>query len=323
MGYSASYTLLQTELAGIDLRDFVTDYTPTKKVGSGVLINCPWHADNDPSMCVYYDHGFCFACGKHAKRTEIIAFFTKEVECTNYKKYVKPQPKEMPELEVSERLIESAHRALLRSPEKLRYLVKERRIGINLICEYKIGYITPPFRKYQRPRFAFPSWDFSGKLRTVGYRQDPYINYGNEYPDNKKYVIHTGTRSMLYNAHRLKDYEYVIHCGGQIDALNLLQIGINATGSMGEGAFRESWAQHFAGKRVYILLDNDEAGRKASLRTQVMIPHAEIIYWNERTPDKYDVSDLVADTLEKVATNIEPSVGTLHKIRSGEYQVRS
>jgi DNA primase len=318
MGYSESYTQYRTESAEIDLRSFVADYTETKRVSSGVLIVCPWHNDTDPSMCVYYDHGLCFACGKHASRKEVIGFFSGDINREIYKKYVAKPPKEFKELEVSEQFVCAAHKALLRTPDKLRYLVKERGISVELICEYKIGYITPPFRKYTKPRYSFPSWDFSGKLRTVGYRQDPYIDYGREYPDNKKYVIHTGTRGMLYNAHKLKNYDYVIHCGGQIDALNLIGAGFNATGSMGEGAFRESWAQHFKDKRVYILLDNDEAGRKASLRTQVMIPHAEILHWNERTPDKYDVSDLIADTLKKNTKGIEPSLGTLRKIHSGK-----
>lgn len=263
------------------------------------MIRCPFHNDHVASMYVTSDRAYCFACHKSYPPY----LFVKTLENKQFADIVgmsgdygppKP-PSVLPARKPDAHAIEIAHKALMNSKCKLDYLIKERGLAKRIVVEYKIGYCTPPFRKYKLPRYVFPTWDADGVLVTAGYRQDPHLVYDDVYPENKKYVIHNGTASMLYNAHRLPGYGMVVHCGGQIDALSLLQYGINATGAMGEGTFKREWASLYEGKRVYILMDNDEAGRLAAQKIAGRISGAVILTWPEGVPDKYDVNAAIND----------------------------
>lgn len=60
----------------------------------------------------------------------------------------------------------------------------------------------------------------------------------------------------------------VVIVEGEKDADNLMAAGIVATTkSGGSGRWPEAMSKYFAGKRVYVLPDNDEAGRKTGLNT--------------------------------------------------------
>lgn len=278
-----------------NLVELVTGRTETKKAGKGVMITCLNHSEDTGSLYVTANGAYCFGCAKHYSPYDLMMALDGRVDLERLApEKKKKEPKttyKPPTLE----FVNAAHKALLSSKRQLEYLIEKRKLSLDILKEFKVGYITPPFRSYVNPRYSFPAWDFDGVLTTVGYRQDPIVEYHNEYPDNKRYVIHTGTQATIYNAHNLHSYSSVIHCGGQIDALSLLQYGINATGAMGEGTFKPEWATRYQNKKVIIALDNDEAGVKSAQHIKKLLPFAIIMEWGENVPQGYDINDAIRD----------------------------
>jgi hypothetical protein len=73
----------------------------------------------------------------------------------------------------------------------------------------------------------------------------------------------SGISPVLYRLPELIATQWVCLVGGEKDVENLVSIGIPATTNpMGEGNWRDSYNQHFAGKAVIILPDRDDVGRK-------------------------------------------------------------
>lgn len=57
----------------IDLRTLAKDYGDLRKSGSDYLMLCPWHHDQTPSLRIYHDHVFCFACNKSGDVVDFVA----------------------------------------------------------------------------------------------------------------------------------------------------------------------------------------------------------------------------------------------------------
>ncbi len=57
----------------IDLPALVGEYLPLRKSGAQWLAPCPWHADTQPSLRIYVDHVYCFACGAHGTAIDFLA----------------------------------------------------------------------------------------------------------------------------------------------------------------------------------------------------------------------------------------------------------
>jgi len=301
-----------------DLVQYALDQHGGRKSGRGVLIKCPFHNDNEPSMYVTQDFAYCFSCG--AKKDAIDMLH--EVENIPYKditertvRYTYQPSCHVDEPKIlsrppSEHFVNVAHAALMDSPVGLDYIMKQRGISRAVIMQYKIGLITPPFRKYTMPRIAFPIWDKNGNLTSITYRQHPGFEYKDEYPDNKRYVIHAGTHAELYNINNVSDRDSILYVGGQIDALTLIQYGVPAVGSSGEVNFKSSWTEYFANKNLYVLLDNDEAGRAGSQKVAEYVPHAKILQWPSWSPDGCDINSFVTDKQYGIS-NFRRIIGSL------------
>jgi DNA primase len=277
----------------VNLVDFAKERVKWSRTGKGIMIECPFHDDSSPSMYVTPDYAYCFSCHRSFSPAQFLAKFGVTVDAEIIP--TRRDEPERPESRPSAKIIGVAHDALMHSPSKLAYLTVKRGISVDILREFMVGYLTPPFRKYTLPRYVFPAWNRTGELVTASYRQDPSIVYPDSYPENKKYVIHTGSKTMLYGAHMIGDSDWVVYCGGQIDALSLLQYGIPAVGAMGEGVFKAEWASMFHGKKTYILLDNDDAGKLGAIKASKVIPNATILEWPGWCPQKYDINAAIND----------------------------
>lgn len=284
---------------GFNLVEYAKQRMEWKQSGHGILVRCPFHQDHTPSMYVTPDMAYCFVCGQKYDAFAFVKGVEKIATSSVLDKDVvrSSAPANVAkENHPSSKFIELAHRTLLNTRRKLEYLTAKRGLSLDVIKEYKIGYIKPPFAKYKMPRYSFPAWNEYGQLVTCSYRKDPYMEYEDKYPENKKYVIHTGSKSMLYNMHNVQYYDWMVYCGGQIDALSLLQYGIPAIGAMGEGVFKTEWADTIRDRTVYILLDNDVAGRDGSERAARIIHNPVVVSWPTGFPSKYDVNAAINDT---------------------------
>jgi len=79
-----------------------------------------------------------------------------------------------------------------------------------------------------------------------------------------KYLVTKGEVPFLYNAAALDTTDKVFVCEGEVDCLTLLSHGYPAVGVPGADGFKERWAESFRGKSVYLVMDSDRAGRKAT-----------------------------------------------------------
>src|SRR5262249_37432610 len=67
------------------------------------------------------------------------------------------------------------------------------------------------------------------------------------------------------------------------------------------GAFKEEWADHFKGRKVRALYDNDEGGRRHTACVQKLLGESGVaaellvLKWPDGTPDGYDVNDYVRE----------------------------
>jgi hypothetical protein len=115
----------------------------------------------------------------------------------------------------------------------------------------------------------------------------------------------------------------VLLCEGPFDAIaadysigaeNRAKYVIVAT----PGAFKEEWAEHFRGRKVRALYDNDEGGRQQAKRVQRLLGESRVadellvLRWPPEFPDGYDINDLVRD---------HPDLGVVGFVRANSFKV--
>ncbi|MBF0342776.1 MAG: toprim domain-containing protein [Nitrospirae bacterium] len=142
--------------------------------------------------------------------------------------------------------------------EIIQYL-NNRGINTDTIKKYKIGYDS------KKRRITIPIYDEAGSvvnIRLYSPKKTPkMINYTK---DNESY----GSPARLFGLQELKESKLVILCEGEWDRLLCLQqTGLTTiTGTGGAGTWLSEWNEYFRGKDVIIAYDNDDAGRKGTLK---------------------------------------------------------
>ncbi len=115
--------------------------------------------------------------------------------------------------------------------------------------------------------------------------------------------------TALYGFDKLKAADTdkpVLLCEGPFDAIALdHSIGAENRGKYvivaSPGAFKETWAEHFEGRKVRAFYDNDKGGRQHTERVEKLLGESgvaaelKVLRWSDGTPDGYDVNDLVRD----------------------------
>ncbi|SDC39466.1 replicative DNA helicase [Paenibacillus sp. UNCCL117] len=86
-----------------------------------------------------------------------------------------------------------------------------------------------------------------------------------------KYKTLVGEDGYLFNESVLEQTEDVVLCGGLFDVLNLAQSRLPAVCPPAWMTFKETYAEKFKGKRVFVCLGNDELGRRESSRIQELL----------------------------------------------------
>ncbi len=102
-----------------------------------------------------------------------------------------------------------------------------------------------------------------------------------------------GTIPFLYNVECLSRTRNVCLCEGCEDTITAIQMGYEAVGILGVKGFKEVWAKKLRGKKVYIMMDNDVAGREATEKIGAILTKYEIpfVSWTERLPEGYDLNE--------------------------------
>jgi len=200
-------------------------------------------------------------------------------------------PKERKRCSVSpnESIVKVHHKCLLSSKGKVPYLLS-RGINEESIETYKLGYGKPYPSSKSLPRYTIPIFNQNDDLVTIKYRVDEEIDDSSE-----KYLSHPGSGLFLFNTSVLPDNDTIVFCGGQLDAILLSQHGIPSVAPPSEGIFRKEWSGLFDGKKVYVLLDNDKAGRSGTVKVSSLIRGSIPVYWPRGFKIGYDINDAILD----------------------------
>lgn len=192
------------------------------------------------------------------------------------------------------KLVEKSIVALSKNREALKYLMKERKFSRESIDEYSLGFV----RKYNQDWISIPAFE-GGIPKLVAYRK----LLPEERPDLPKYLREEGGKSVFFNGDIIDDYEEIIICEGQFDALALLDKGIpNVIGmTVGAGTLKPEWYDKLIlKKKIYLCLDADKAGQKAAKEVwatrlgldkclQVTLPEGEDVnsYFKDNTIEDF------------------------------------
>lgn len=115
------------------------------------------------------------------------------------------------------------------------------------------------------------------------------LDYDPDDKDSKKYINDTGSKVALFNIRSHSTKKTIILTEGEIDAIKLDQEGIPAISpTAGAETFNRELANQLQNKTVYIVYDNDEAGKKGIRKVLEFIPNAKIL---ELPLDSKDVCD--------------------------------
>lgn len=253
-------------------------------------IHCPFHQDNTPSMHIYDDGGFkCFSCGRHGDVLDFVGYFhfgqsydpsthfTEVVDRLAGIKIaplptytVKPKPEPTKQLSISLETILDWHDSM---PANRREYWKSRGLFDQTINDFFLG--------WDGKRYTIPAL-----YRLVPFavkRRQSEINDGID----AKYISATGSKAGLFNEDCLWTTDKVVITEGEIDAMLLTQWGFPAVSStVGAGTFKEEWSSKFLFvPKVWVLYDNDDAGRKGEQLVRASIRRAKIMHYPQGIKD--------------------------------------
>lgn len=116
----------------------------------------------------------------------------------------------------------------------------------------------------------------------IGYQERKYINGNRVVKNNKGF----DKKNYLYNLNTDKDYTILVE--GQSDVWRLYEYGYNACAIMGSNLSDEQLKMLLGFEKIYLALDNDEAGRRATETCQYLlqnsVPCLELVPYTTKDP---------------------------------------
>ncbi len=235
-------------LEHINIREFYTDIFEDYK--PGINVNCPFHADDVPSMSIRERDGaiFCHACG--AKASSVIGFYEaykkisfKESMRRLWSKTIGPT--------VPSRRISTWAKRLQSNKKMLAWLAERRGINAGTCKLLRLG--------WDGDRITIPVFnDYSVPVNVRRYhskRKPKVLSYGKGFGGAALYPI---------DKYRDDDAEVYLF-EGELDTILAWQYGYNAlTSTAGANSWTESFSKTIAGKDVVICYDTDKAGRQGA-----------------------------------------------------------
>jgi len=174
----------------------------------------------------------------------------------------------------------AAHEQLLVNDDALKYVTEERGISLDTVKRFKLGlekdadgvnWLTIPHYK-------------NGELVNVHSRSLP--------PAEKAFKREASCKSILFNSDSIEGSEEIIITEGQIDALTLIDRGIeNVVGvTTGAGGINPEWIEQLENvKKIYLAYDSDEKGQKGVREFARRLGYDRC--FNIKLPDGQDVND--------------------------------
>lgn len=236
-----------------------------------ILIECPFHEDDTASYAVYPDGGWCFGCHRRESREDFATRLGAVLGDLPVSRELRRS--EVPTDDVASirdlPLMVRVWKRVLNEGSRRSHIawLEDRGLWRKTIEQASLGHTGD--------RFAIPV--FNG-VHPVGYqlRLDP------EYcsASDPKYLNLKGTGVLVYRP-APKNRVQVI-CEGPLDALLLSQYGYDAittTGGAGSLALTLKQAFPKLGKQLFVVTDQDEAGKEACAALIGAYPQATPVEW--------------------------------------------
>lgn len=165
-----------------------------------------------------------------------------------------------PELPPTPGAVRRWHRALLRNPELLGYLTRQRGISMEVIRRFVLGH-DGDGDCYTLPVFNWDGNVHNGSLPIVNLRR--YKPGG----DPKMLSLY-GSGAQLYT--HVRTFEpVVVIAEGETDALRAISLGINAvTQTGGALSWKDEWSERIGNRHVCIVYDRDRGGELGEARVR-------------------------------------------------------
>jgi hypothetical protein len=279
-------------------------FAPKHASGSNVNIPCMFCGE-DPGKRgrLYISLGppeeeaglfFCHLCGTKGNIVTLKRFFGDPIE-----------HQEEEDSAVRSLILEEAaryyHECL--TIEALKWLKHERGLTRETIIEHKIGWADGNLYRHLRDQgFATRDIKNTGLIhedRINGTLVDflrgvvtiPYHSAGNVVmirgkEIGGKYLTPPGQKTRLYNSDCTWGAEETVVTEGELDSLVVSQLGFASVGVPGANTWQNNWDDYFIdAKRVYLVFDNDEAGKTGAAKVQSRLGHkARVVEMPEAEP---------------------------------------
>lgn len=240
---------------------------------------CPFCGDKNKYGHLYInrEHGayMCHRCGESG------SFFQLQVKLGD-----KPEPAAASVADkwrLWEDMVSECQDGLLEAPDALEYLRVSRGLRAETIGKYRLGWA--PRNIMDRMLTRWKMYD----LRNAGLVTDenyplfwdrliiPYFQRNHVVTLRGKQLGGNilqakDTSIFLFGADNLRGHSEVFICEGELDAMFLDQMGYPACAIPGALNFQEHWVTWFDdAKRVFVVLDADDAGRKGAAKIEQML----------------------------------------------------
>jgi hypothetical protein len=284
-----------------------------RRSGSELIAQCPAHEDQDPSLSIKEaEDRVLLNCHTGCEAGEIVEALGLSFGDLFDEKPEPPKPKKAPPKKIdplpSEEQIESWHRTLLEDEAQLAELVRSRGWNRQTLEELKIG--------SDAGRITIPIRNAEGALINL-IKHLAIRKPGTPGNDRKSLALTGRPRAPLFGPDALKVGELLFLLEGEGDAITAAALGLSAIGIPGANGWRKAFAEQLANRRIVIVPDCDEPGRKLAekARADLIASGCEVrvldLESREPAPVKgFDLADYTRKSLE----GLDPSEANLKAI---------
>ena len=282
------------------LMDIFKDYSPQLMSNGQIRMECPFrekHKDGSGQMSFFVSPDInayhCFSCKSKGNLVKLLTtrFKVNYFEAVGMVRLTEYTPKKK-EFDLD----------IMWNPNELPKEFLDRGYKKDTLRHFRVGMTD-------KDEIVIPYYrDFNAPTDLVGY-QKRWYNKERRVLNSKGF----DKANYLYNLD--KSYSYVVIVEGQSDVWRLHQYGYNATALMGSDISMNQIAQLSGFDRIYLALDNDEAGRRGTeicYRLLRNLADISLIPYTTKDPGEIsenDWSQAFSNSTDYMVYSVEMSMG--------------
>ena len=257
---------------------------------------CPAHDDREPSLSITKagDGRILFYCHAGCSQESVVSAMGLDMSDLRGNSQAQELP---PTDSVSSTIGDEVVLKLQASltPQARTYLQNTRKLSESVIEKYQLGLLEED----NHPRITIPIRDQRRNIDDIRCWLAPEYRARSTAPKIRHWKKGYG-RARLYPADQLQ-YDELVFCEGELDALALISCGIPAVTLTAGASTKPNKAilGDLAGKTIHLAMDNDEAGRAGALGRAVLLSstakEVKIMEWPKDRDSGWDVTDELSE----------------------------